>query len=157
MADDKKLELAQQVYQTLCDSLDHCNLKYGKEEEKLLVHFGMNGEDIPLHFIIFVDVDKQLVTALSPLPFKMSEAKRMEGAIAACAATYGMVDGSFDYNLETGSITFRLTVAFMDSKLGEGVFKYMIGCSGAMAEKYNDMFFALDKGVIGLEDFLAKA
>jgi len=45
----------------------------------------------------------------------------------------------------------------MDSKLGEGVFKYMIGCSGAMAEKYNDMFFALDKGVIGLEDFLAKA
>lgn len=157
MADEKKLELAQQVYQTLCDSLDHSNLKYGKEEEKLLVHFGMNGEDIPLHFIIFVDVEKQIVTALSPLPFKMSEEKRMEGAIAACAATYGMVDGSFDYNLGTGSISFRLTAAFMGSKLGEGIFQYMIGCAGAMAEKYNDMFLALDKGIISLQDFMEKA
>lgn len=157
MADEKKLALAQQVYQTLCDSLDHCDLKYGKEEEKLLVHFGMNGEDIPLHFIIFVDAGKELVTVLSPLPFKMSEEKRMEGAIAACAASYGMVDGSFDYDLNDGTIAFRLTVYFGDSQLGEGVFKYMIGCAGAMAEKYNDMFLALDKGAISLQDFMEKA
>ena len=157
MADDKKLELAKQVYQTLCDSLDHNGWNYGKEEEKLLVHFGLKGEDLPMQFIIFVDAKRQLVTALSPLPFKMSEEKRMEGAIAACAANYGMVDGGFDYNLGDGTISFRLTVSFMDSKLGEGIFQYIIGCSGAMVEKYNERFFALDKGVLSLQDFMAQA
>ena len=157
MADEKSLALAQQVYKTLCDTLDNCDLKYGKEEDKLLVHFGMNGDDIPMHFIIFVDAKKELVTALSPMPFKMCEEKRMEGAIAACAATYGMVDGSFDYDLSDGTIAFRLTVYFGDSQLGEGIFKYIVGCAGAMAEKYNDMFLALDKGIIGLEDFMARA
>ena len=86
MADEKKMELAKQVYQTMCDAIDRRNWRYGKDEEKLLVHFGVNGDDIPMQFILIVDADRQLIRVMSQLPFKMSEDKRMEGAIATCVA-----------------------------------------------------------------------
>ena len=154
MADMNK---ALQVYQTLCDALDRRGWKYGKEEEKLLVHFGVNGEDIPMNFILIVDAERQLIRLMSPLPFKMSEAKRMEGAIAACAASYGMVDGSFDYDLSDGTILFRMTASFRESVIGDGLFQYMISCSCAMVDKYNDLFLALDKDIMSIADFIEKA
>ena len=128
MADEKNLQRAKQVYQTLCELLDNSDGKYEKDEEKLLVHFFVRGEDIPVQVIIFMDVDRQLVRLLSPLPFKMSEAKRMEGAIATCAASYGIPDGNFDYNLADGTILFKMTACFRESQIGQDLFQYMI-CS----------------------------
>lgn len=80
----------------------------------------------------------------------------MEGAIATCVVNYGMADGSFDYDLSDGKIVFRMTVSFRESQLGEGLFQYMIDCSCAMADKYNDRLLALDKGLMSLSDFIAK-
>lgn len=155
MADEKKMELAKQVYQTMCDAIDRRNWRYGKDEEKLLVHFGVNGDDIPMQFILIVDADRQLIRVMSQLPFKMSEDKRMEGAIATCVASYGMADGSFDYDLSNGAIVFRMTASFRDSVIGEGLFQYLISCSCAMVDKFNDQFLAIDKGLLSIGDFIA--
>lgn len=157
MVDEKKMELAKQVYQTLCDAIERRDWNFEKDEEKLLVHFGVNGDDIPMQFILIVDAERQLIRVMSPLPFKMSESKRMEGAIAACAASYGMADGSFDYDLSDGAIVFRMTASFRESLIGEGLFQYMISCSCAMVDKYNDQFLALDKGIMSITDFISKA
>ena len=127
-----------------------------KDEEKLLVHFGVSGDDIPMQFILIVDAERQLIRLMSPMPFKMSESKRMEGAIATCAASFGMADGSFDYDLSDGTIVFRMTASFRESLIGEGLFQYMISCSCAMVDKYNDQFLALDKGIMSITDFIAK-
>ena len=154
MADERNIELAKQVYQTLCEAIERREWNFGKDEENLIVHFGVNGDDILMQFILGVDADRQLIRLLSPLPFKMGEDKRMEGAIAACSASYGMVDGNFDFNLVDGSIAFRMTASFRDSVIGEGLFHYMIACSCAMVDKYNDKFLALDKGVISITDFI---
>ena len=151
------MELAKQVYQTLCDAIERRDWNFEKDEEKLLVHFGVNGDDIPMQFILIVDAERQLIRVMSPLPFKMSESKRMEGAIAACAASYGMADGSFDYDLSDGAIVFRMTASFRESLIGEGLFQYMISCSCAMVDKYNDQFLALDKGIMSITDFISKA
>ena len=155
MADEKKMELAKQVYQTMCDAIDRRNWRYGKDEEKLLVHFGVNGDDIPMQFTLIVDADRQLIRVMSQLPFKMSEDKRMEGAIATCVASYGMADGSFDYDLSNGAIVFRMTASFRDSVIGEGLFQYLISCSCAMVDKFNDQFLAIDKGLLSIGDFIA--
>ena len=151
-----KMANAQQVYETLCSALDRRGWKYGKKEDELLVHFGVRGDDIPLDFIIFVDAERQLVRLMSPMSFKMSENKRMEGAIAACAASYVMADGSFDYDLSDGRIVFRMTASYRESQLGDGLFQYMISCACAMVDKYNDQFLALDKGIMSIADFIAK-
>lgn len=157
MADIEKIELAKKVYQTLCDAIERRGWTFEKNEENLFVHFGVNGEDIPMQFILLIDIERQLIRLLSPLPFKMSESKRMEGAIAACAASFGMADGSFDYSLSDGTVTFRMTASFRESLIGEGLFQYMISCSCAMVDKYNDQFLALDKGFMSISDFVAKA
>lgn len=157
MVDEKKMELAKQVYQTLCEAIERREWNFGKDEEKLLVHFGVSGDDIPMQFILIVDAERQLIRVMSPLPFKMSESKRMEGAIATCAASFGMADGSFDYDLSDGTIVFRMTASFRESLIGEGLFQYLISCSCAMVDKYNDQFLALDKGIMSITDFIAKA
>ncbi len=155
MADEKNLMIAQQVYKTLCEAIERREWTYDKDEEKLLVHFGVNGDDLPMRFILIVDADRQLIRLMSPMPFKMSEDKRMEGALATCAASFGMVDGSFDYDLSDGGIVFRMTASFRESVIGDGLFQYMISCSCAMVDKYNEQFLALDKGVLSINDFLS--
>ena len=156
MVDENKMELAKQVYQTLCEAIERREWNFGKDEERLLVHFGVSGDDIPMQFILIVDAERQLIRLMSPMPFKMSESKRMEGAIATCAATFGMADGSFDYDLSDGTIVFRMTASFRESLIGEGLFQYMFSCSCAMVDKYNDQFLALDKGIMSITDFIAK-
>lgn len=158
MTDEKNMQLAKRVYQTLCESIERRNWKYGKDEDedKLIVHFGVNGEDIPMDFVIIVDAGRQLIRLISPLPFKMSESKRMDGAVAVCAASYGMSDGSFDYDLSDGTITFRMTASFRESIIGEGLFDHMISLSCAIVDDYNDQFLALNKGLMSIKDFIAK-
>lgn len=151
--DDKNVS-AQQVYNTLCDALDARNWHYNKTEEKLAVTFGVNGDDLPMEFVIIVDEKRQLVRLMSMLPYKMPEDKRVEGAIACIVASYGMVDGSFDFNMEDGAIIFRMTASFRESQLGQGLFTYMIDCSCAMVDRYNDKFLAVGKGIMTIQDFL---
>ncbi len=156
MDEVKNQKLAEQVYKTLCDAIDNRNWRYTKEEDRLLVRFGVSGDDIPMQFVLVVDAKRQLIRLMSPLPFKMSEAKRMEGAIATCVASYGMADGSFDYDLSDGTIVFRMTASFRESVIGEGLFQYLISCSCAMVDKYNDQFLAIDKGLMSITDFIAR-
>ena len=157
MNDENKLEMANRVYATLCSAIDARGWTYDKEDEDLVVHFGVKGDDIPMKMILAVDVDRQLIRLFSPLPFKISEGKRIEAAIATCAASYGMIAGSFDYDVSDGSITFRMTASFRESVIGEGLFQYLISCSCAMVDQYNDKFLALDKGMLSIEDFIKKA
>ncbi len=153
MTDERKRKNAEQAFSTLCAALDARQWNYEKEEDNLLVHFGVSGDDLPMKFVIFADVDRQMIRLLSPLSFKMEEDKRVEGAVAVCMASYGMADGSFDYDVSDGTISFRMTESFKGCLLGEGVFQYMISCACAMVDNYNDKFLALSKGVIGIDDF----
>ena len=66
-----------------------------------------------------------------------------------------MADGSFDYDLSNGAIVFRMTASFRDSVIGEGLFQYLISCSCAMVDKFNDQFLAIDKGLLSIGDFIA--
>lgn len=155
MLDEKAMASAKTVYKTLCDALDHREWHYQKDEDKLTVQFGVNGDDIPMQLLIIVDAERKLIRLMSPLPFKMSEDKRVEGAIATCVATYGMADGSFDYDFSSGQIIFRMTSSFRESLIGENLFQYMLSFSCAVVDKYNDKFLAIDKGLLSINDFIA--
>ena len=149
-----KMERAKKAYATLCEALDARNWKYEKVDDELLVHFSVNGDDLPIQYIIFVDVDRQLIRLLSHMSFDMSEDKRIDGAIATCHATYGLRDGSFDYDLSDGKIVYRMTSAFLDNEIPVSAIQYLIDFAGAVVDKYNDKFFALNKGFLTIEKFL---
>lgn len=156
MIDEKKMEAAQQVYRTLCAALDNRQWTYGKEEEELLVRFSVNGEDLPMRFIIVVDAERQQVRLLVAMPFAMSEDKRVEGAIAVCAVSGHLADGSFDYDIAEGRILYRQVASYAGSQVGEGLFQYLISCACQTVDEYNEQFLALDKGLISIADFIDK-
>lgn len=157
MADEKKLEQAKKVYATMRAALDEREWRYDSFEDDLVVRFDVSGDDIPMQFIMQADAKLQLIRLISRLPFQMGEDKRIEGAVAACAATYGMADGAFEYDLGDGTITFRLNAAFQDSRIGVGLIQYMISCACSMVDQYNELFLALNKGLIGINEFISKA
>ena len=154
MADATQMALAKTVYQDLCATLDRRNWTYKRHDDDLVVTFGVSGEDLPMDFVLAVDADRQLLRVFSRMPFTAPEDKRMEMAIATCVATYGLADGSFDFNIKDGSITFRMTASFRESKIGEGLFQYLIDCSCAMVDVFNDKFLGICKGFLSLQDFI---
>lgn len=151
---DIKTVRAQKAYETLCAAINERNWKYEKVDDELLVHFSVSGDDLPMQFLIFVDAERQLIRLLSPMPFDMAEEKRIDGAIATCHATYGLTDGSFDYDLSNGRISYRMTNAFLDNEISMATIQYMIDFAGVIIDKYNDKFFALNKGFLTVEKFL---
>jgi len=154
MADENNRLRAIEVFNTLCNAIEKREWKYEKESEKLTVHFGVSGEDIPMQFILIVDEDRQLIRLMSPLPFNMSEEKRVEGAIATCVASFSLADGNFDYDFTDGSIFFRLTASFRGSLIGENLLQYMISAACTIVDEYNDRFLMLDKGLMTIEKFI---
>lgn len=151
-----KRQLALKVYDTMIEALDQREWTYEKDESKNLVHFSVNGEDLPIKYIMWVDEDRQMIRILSPLSVKFPEDKRIEGAIAACHASYALSDGSFDYDISDGSISFRLTNVFHESEIGVNLIQYMISCTCVLVDEYNDRFFMLAKGMMDLQTFLSK-
>jgi hypothetical protein len=148
---------AKKVFDSLVNMLDSRDWKYEKFEDELLIRSGIKGEDLPIEFIMVVKPKNQLVQFLSKLPFSMPDDKRVDGAIAVCAANYGLIDGSFDYDISDGEIIFRLNSSYRESVLGPDLFEYMIMVSASTIDNYNDKFFMLAKGMITVEQFLEQA
>lgn len=150
----ENLAKAREVYGTLIRMLDSRDWKYEKHEDKLLIKSGIQGDDLPVEYIMLVNPRNEVVQFLSSLPFKMPEDKRVDGALAVCVANYGLVDGSFDYDLTDGEIRYRLTSSYRDSELSPEVFEYMMMVAASTVDNYNDKFFMLAKGMITIQQFI---
>ena len=153
---DNNMKTAKNTYYTLCTKLDQMGWKYEKFEENLVVKSGVRGDDLPIEFIIVVNSDTQIVRFMSKLPYNIPEDKRVDVAIASCAANNGLVDGNFDYDVLTGEIVFRLTANFRDSILGGDIFEYMVIVGSKIVDKYNDRLLMLSKGMLSIKQFLSE-
>lgn len=153
--DEKKLVQAKAVFDTLCRSLDNRKWNYKKNEEELTVECGVQSEDLPIEISIKIDVDRRLAMLISHIPLVVKEDKRLDAAIAVSAVNNMLVDGSFDYNIASGHMFFRMTNSFIESTISEEVFFYMIFCSCQTIDEYNDKFLMLAKGMVSVEQFLA--
>ena len=153
MANEQDLKLIKTIYNQICAVIDARGWKYDKHEEDNAVHFTVVGEDIPMEFIAHVDVERQLVRLISQLPFKFAADKRMEGAIVTSCANNAIVDGCFQYDITDGEIVFKLTSSYRDSLISNETIEYMVSCSLAVVDEFNDKFLMVSKGVMSIEDF----
>lgn len=154
MTDEMKLQAAVESYVTLCSALDSQNWKYQKHDEELKITCTANGEDLPMDLTIKADPGKQMVLLISHLPFTVPEEKRLDAAIAISVINDHLVDGNFDYDIAGGHIFFRMNNSFMDSKLSEKVFLYLLFCGCQTIDEYNDKLLMLAKGMISVEKFI---
>ena len=155
MEDQTKMMQAKKTYETLCKLLDEKDWKYKKNEEKLQIECGAQGEDLPMEITIAVDAERMLIILLSAMPFSVPEDKRLEVAIAVSAINNRLVDGSFDYNVATGSMFFRMTNSFIESTISADVFLYLLICSCKTIDEYNDKLMLLSSGTVSIEKFLS--
>ena len=145
---------AGEVYSTLISMLNNIGWSYEKDEENFVIKSGVNGDDLPVEFIVVVKPTNEVVQFISHLPFKMPEDKRIDGAIAINVINWNLVDGSFDYNIANGSIVFRMTSSYRESFLGEELFKYLIMVAATTVDEYNDKLFMLAKGMVSIQKFI---
>lgn len=145
---------AQEVYEALCSALEAIDWKFDKKAEQLTIVSSASGDDFPVEFVMRVNPRNEIVTFTSWLPFKVPEDKRVDLAIAICVANYRFADGSFDYNVSDGTISFRLTASYKESTLGAELFRYMLGVSISTVDDYNDKFFMLIKNMMTVQQFI---
>lgn len=156
MADEKQMKSARVMYDTLVKMLDENEWKYEKNEEKLVVHFLVQGEDIPMDFVLAIDPDRYLIRILSRLPFKFGEEERVAGAIVTGQINYKLAIGSFEYDFSDGEVTFKVTSSYRDSLISKELFNYLIQLSCYTVDKYNDQLLLVAKGMLSVDDFIAK-
>ena len=152
--EEKNVKQAQAVFRSVCEMLDEHGWRYSKDESNLLISCSARGEDLPMEIRIRINDDLQIITLYSQMPFLIPENRRKALAVAVCAANNSLVDGSFDYDYRTGGIVFRLTSSYRDSLIGKDVFEYMLMCSFAMVDEYNDKFLMVAKSEMSNEEIL---
>lgn len=151
---EENMAKAREVYDLLCRMLDNRGWHYDKIEDKLVVKASAKGDDLPIDFIMKVHPKNEIVSFYSSLPFTVSEAKRIDLALAVCVVNAKLVDGSFDYDLSDGTILFRLTSSFRNSTLSEELFEYMLIITAGTVDEYNDKFFMIAKDMLPIQKFI---
>lgn len=154
MDDAKKLQQAQKVYETCLKMFDNRNWHYKKDDSDLTIECKVSGDDLPMDIDFRIVPGLMVIQVLSQLPFRFKEEMRVEGAVATQLINYKLIDGSFDYNLETGSVIFRLTSSFRDSLISEELIAYMLDITAITVDDYNDKLFAFSAGMTDLEGFI---
>lgn len=149
---------AQKNASVLISCLEHKKLKYSVDEQtdaRTHIRIRFTGNDLPMTLHIILRADRQIVSVLSPMPFVIEPERRHDAAIAVIAANHGLIDGSFDLNMQSGELYFRLTSAFMGTVLTEELFSYLMFVSAETIDRFNDRFEALNSGKLDLAGFLA--
>ncbi len=154
MSEEKKLKQAQAVYATLCEAMDEHDWHYKKDEERLTIECGAQGEDLPIELRLEVDAERELILLLSQMPFTVAENRRTALAVAVSQANNGLADGNFDYDYLSGRIIFRLTSSYIGSLIGKELFNYMLLCACVTVDRYNDKFLMVAKSAMSNEEIL---
>ena len=140
------------MYNLLCRIFDKKGWRHKRVEEALMIESRLNGDDIPVDFTISVIPSCEVISFMSWLPFQVSEAKRMDIAMAVCTVNNSLIAGSFDYNVERGELAFRFTTCYKGSNLSEVLLEEMIMISAMFVDKYNDKFFMISNNMMSLQD-----
>lgn len=152
------MKLTRSTFETLCNALEKNGLKNGLSYEKYEANFKIEcevlGEDLPIELTVCVNPERMVVLLLSRLPFVIQEDKRLEAAIAISAINNRLVDGTFDFDVKSGHVFFRVTNSYLESLLGEDLFMYMIAVSCRTVDDYNDKLLMFSKGMLPLEKFI---
>lgn len=146
--------MAENAFRVCCEALDERKWNYKKDEEKLTIHIGIAGDDLPMLFTISINADDQRVALHSTLPFQMPKHNRDIGSLVTNFINYRLANGGFDYNIQDGTIRFRLSCSFRGSVIEKDCFTYMIDLSCFTVNQYNNKLFMLSKDEISFAEFL---
>ncbi len=145
---------AREIFNMVCRALDSQNWHYRKDEDNLLVRLSVSGENFTVELLIVVREDSKVLSIYSPLTFKAPEEKRTEISTAVCVANYGMIRGSFEFDIRDGEIRYKMAQSYRYDDISEDGFKSMLALVCSVVDDYSGKFFALEKEFLSLEKFI---
>ena len=149
-------EQAKKIYQQFKDHLTQHDFHFDAHDDELIISMTVHGEDLPQPTLIRVLADRDMVQVLSPIPSRIPEDKRIDGAIAVSIANYGMINGCFDYDMNDGEVRFRVAQSYRGIEFSDALVGYLLQVTFFTTDKYNDRFFMLGKGLMSIEQFIQK-
>ncbi len=156
MENEQKLANAKAVYETVCAVFTSRNWNFMQDDKELTVGCGVQGTDLPINIMIAVRPNSQLLSLYSPLKDKVPDERLPELSLALSAINNSLLNGSFDLDLSTGQLCFRMCSSFWDSQIGPGLMDYMLDASVSTVDKYNHKLWLLANGVLTFEQLLAE-
>ena len=152
--EDKNLIQSKKVFDTLVSAMEELNLNFGKDEEKLTVHFSMDSNDLPVSHLFTIDSEMLIARYFSPLPFNVPNENLPDVALAVAITNGFLKDGCFDLDMTSGMIIFKLTTCFQDSMIGKGYFKHALMLAHVTVDQYNDKLQQISEGKMSVEEYL---
>ena len=151
----KQKKLAKTVFGLLCDVLDENDVKYTKQKGKYGLNCSLQGDDLPVHLDVVVDIALSDVLAMSVLPFSIPKERRDTIAVAVCEVNTYVSDGCFDFQWQTGEITFRISANFSNSIVGKELLDYLVRATLTTVDEFNEKFLFLSKSELSAEQIVA--
>lgn len=153
MSEETKIR-AKKIFETAKKEFDSRDWHYKAIEEDNVIITGAKGDDLPIDIKMIISEELELAIVYSKIPVTISEDKRIEAAIAVNMVNNLLVDGCFEYRINTGDIFFRLTNSFADTELSGEILMKMVMLSCSVVDDYNDRFLLFNNGTLSLENFI---
>lgn len=147
------MEAARNVYSTVCTALDEFGLNYEKSEEKLLITFCLQGDDMEHELSIMVNPKHGVIQLAETLPFVISEERAADFAAVICYVNEALLNGKFSSELKE-SVHYNVTQIYSGSLVGVETIKQIILSLVYTVEEYDDKFLSLNNGYLKPEDFI---
>ena len=154
MKKKNKLEYSKILYNMLFEVIDEREYFYRKFDDKLVIQFMARYGKIPLQINTYIDEEHEFIKMIGILYTSFDEEKRLEGAIAIAHLNSYLANGNFEYDINDGSIRYKLVQCYAESKISKDLLDDMIENILTLTDIFREKFIKINDGELPLEDFL---
>ena len=151
---EDKLQKSKEIFESFCEYLRSNECRFNKDDENLVVFFIIKSDNIEIKFIAQTDVGRETLRVMAMLPVNFGSGKRIDGAMVTTIASSGMANGSFDYDISSGNVMFKISESYMGSKISPAVYDYMVDCAMMTIAEYFGKFLAVSEGKMTVPQFM---
>lgn len=149
------MQTTKEIFDIISTALEEKNMLCDKHEDMLIIR-SWSLSKAPIEFCMLIDATRKSVTFFSIYDFKIPEEKRIDGAAAVCKVCF-RVNGTFDYDLNDGSIQYRLSTWYKYAPLTVEHVKYMIDIGLASVILQEDKLHSFAIGQMTLKELLEQS
>ena len=151
---EDKLQKSKEIFDGFCEYLKSNDCRFNKDDENLVAFFIIKSDNIEIKFIAKAEVNRETLRIMAMLPVNFGSGKRIDGAMVTTIATSGMANGSFDYDISSGNVMFKIAESYMGSKISPAVYDYMVDCAMMTIAEYYGKFLAVSEGKMTVPEFM---
>jgi hypothetical protein len=149
-------------FEQTCLILNNIGYKYqilreDDEKAEYAVNFIIQGEDLPMGFIVEFSAFPENMLIFSPIPVSIPEEKKVEVALAIITANHRRKFGEFDFDIVKGSIMFKLSTCLINNAVTESMFTVLLHLAVQVVDAFNEKFVMLVKDLITIDGFASFA